>query len=113
MHVFQLETLRQEMTSTGRAYHEFLRVPAMSMGLYRLKVGEVDGQRPHAEDEAYYVIRGRAGFRTDKGVTPVGPGSILFVEKHAEHRFVDIAEDLDVLVFFAPAEHSLENKVPS
>jgi hypothetical protein len=37
------------------------------------------------------------------------PGSILFVERAAEHRFVDITEDLTVLVFFAPPEGSLKD----
>jgi hypothetical protein len=34
----------------------------------------------------------------------VQPGSIVFVAKEVEHRFVDIDEDLSILVFFAP-EH--------
>jgi len=34
----------------------------MSAGLYVLPVGATDPQRPHHEDEMYYVIRGRAPF---------------------------------------------------
>jgi mannose-6-phosphate isomerase-like protein (cupin superfamily) len=34
----------------------------------------------------------------------VGPGSLIFVEAGAEHRFFEISEQLEVLVFFAPAE---------
>ena len=34
----------------------------------------------------------------------VGPGTIIFVAADVEHRFYDIAEELTVLVFFAPAE---------
>lgn len=40
-------------------YLEFLRVPAMSAGLYELETGASDPQTPHAEDEIYYVIAGR------------------------------------------------------
>ena len=40
----------------------------------------------------------------DQQVQDVGPGTILFVERLADHRFLDIAEDLTVLVFFAPPE---------
>jgi quercetin dioxygenase-like cupin family protein len=36
---------------------------------------------------------------------------VLFVPAGEEHRFVDIEEALDVLVLFAPAEHS--NAAPS
>ena len=31
-------------------------------------------------------------------------GSVVFVEAEMEHRFYDIQEELEVLVFFAPAE---------
>jgi hypothetical protein len=31
-------------------------------------------------------------------------GSVIFVEAELEHRFYDIEEELEVLVFFAPAE---------
>ena len=37
----------------------------------------------------------------------VGPGTVIFVERSAEHRFVEVTEDLTVLVFFAPPEGSL------
>ena len=33
-------------------------------------------------------------------------GSVIFVAAGVEHRFYDIAEELVVLVFFAPAESS-------
>jgi hypothetical protein len=29
---------------------------------------------------------------------------VIFVEAEVEHRFHDIEEDLEILVFFAPAE---------
>ncbi len=93
-----------ERARTGKAYREFLRVPAMSVGLYVLGVGAVDPQRPHHEDEIYYVVRGKARFRAGKQDQEVVPGSVLFVAREVEHRFYDIKEELAVLVFFAPAE---------
>ena len=94
---------RQRGTS-GEPYREFLRVPAMSAGLYVLGVGDSDRQRPHHQDEMYYVIRGRARFQAGEEDQEVGPGSVLFVSKELEHRFHAIKEELAVLVFFAPAE---------
>lgn len=44
----------------GHAYREFLRRPAMSLGLYRLAVGGTDTQHPHASDEVYIVQQGNA-----------------------------------------------------
>ena len=34
----------------------------------------------------------------------VGPGSVIFVPANEEHRFVDVTEDLQVLVVFAPPD---------
>ena len=85
-------------------YNEFVRVPDLSAGCYRLPAGSTDPQRPHAEDELYYVVRGRSKFLGGDQVVEVGPGSVLYVAKQLEHRFFDITEDLEILVFFAPAE---------
>ena len=88
----------------GKLYREFLRVPAMSAGLYVLPAGGNDPQRPHHEDEMYYVVRGRARFKAEKEDREVGVGSVIFVAKEIDHRFYDIKEELAVVVFFAPAE---------
>jgi quercetin dioxygenase-like cupin family protein len=85
-------------------YREFLRVPAMSAGLYGLAAGASDPQRPHHEDEMYYVLGGRARFQAGEQDREVSAGSVLFVAAEVEHRFYDVSEELRVLVFFAPAE---------
>lgn len=101
---FTAAELEQQRASSGKLYREFLRVPAMSAGLYVLPAGSTDPQRPHHEDEMYCVVRGRARFRADNEDCEVSAGSVLFVAAEVEHRFYDIAEELAVLVFFAPAE---------
>ena len=106
MQSFEIKSLLEEQTRTGHRWLEFLRMPALSMGVYHLKAGQTDPQKPHTEDEAYYVVSGRARFQTGSATQFVNPGSLLYVEKHLEHRFFDVAEDLTVLVFFAPAEGS-------
>lgn len=88
----------------GKPYREFLRVPSMSAGVYVLPVGATDLQKPHHEDEVYYVIRGRARFKAAEEDHEISAGSVLFVAAEVEHRFHDITEELAVLVFFAPAE---------
>lgn len=90
----------------GELWHEFLRVPELSMGLYVLPAGAVDPQSPHQEDEVYYVVSGRGVLTAGNQQYPAGPGSILFVAKDVPHKFHDIEEDLHVLVFFAPAHTS-------
>lgn len=87
-----------------KLYREFLRVPAMSAGLYVLPAGGTDPQRPHHEDELYYVVRGRARCKAGNEDREVHAGSLIYVPAELEHRFYDIEEEVAVLVFFAPAE---------
>lgn len=103
---FDRDTLLAEREKSNRPWLEFLRVQSLSMGIYHLKAGQPDLQQPHAEDEVYYVLRGRAFFRAGKEERAVGPGTLIFVERAVEHRFYDVLEDLTALVFFAPPEGS-------
>ena len=90
----------------GERYLEFLRVPALSAGVYVLRAGETDPQRPHREDEIYYVASGRGVIRVGTEDRPVESGSVVHVAPGVEHRFHSITEELRVLVVFAPAESS-------
>ena len=101
---FQIDHLEQQRAQTGKSYLEFLRVSAMSAGVYSLPAGGTDLQKPHQEDEMYYVARGRARMRAGSKDQAVCQGSVIFVAAGVEHRFYDIAEELVVVVFFAPAE---------
>lgn len=101
---FSVGELESRRAQTQKSYSEFLRVPSMSAGLYVLAAGATDLQRPHHEDELYYVIRGRARFRAGDQDSEVSAGSVLFVAAEVDHRFYDIAEEIAVLFFFAPAE---------
>jgi mannose-6-phosphate isomerase-like protein (cupin superfamily) len=94
----------QQRKQTGKLYREFLRVSAMSAGLYVLPAGTTDLQRPHHEDEMYYVVRGKARFRAGQGDGEISARSVLYVAAEVEHRFYDISEEIALLVFFAPAE---------
>ncbi len=104
MQIDDLDRVRGERIAAGRLYQEFLRTGSMSAGLYELPAGAEDPQAPHAQDELYHVIAGRADFECDGRRQTVESGSVIFVEAGADHRFVRIAEDLSVLVVFAPTE---------
>lgn len=103
-HFFHLDDLNRQRAAKSKLYLEFLRVPAMSAGVYVLTKGGTDPQKPHREDEMYYVVRGRARMQIGPEHAEVRAGSVIFVEAEVEHRFYDIQEELEVLVFFAPAE---------
>ncbi|MDQ4068919.1 MAG: cupin domain-containing protein [Actinomycetota bacterium] len=101
---WSLGELREHHAAHRRAYDEVLRVEALSAGLYRLGVGASDQQAPHQEDEVYVVLAGRGSIDLEGDRARVSPGTVVYVPKGMQHRFVDITEDLDVLVVFAPPE---------
>lgn len=99
-----LAAIEEQRAESGKLYREFMRVPAMSAGLYVLGAGAVDHQKPHREDEIYYVLRGRARFKAGMEDREVSGGDVIFVAAEVGHRFYDIAEELALLVIFSPAE---------
>jgi len=101
---YQMSELERQRVQADKLYLEFLRVPAMSAGLYVLPAGGTDPQSPHKQDELYYVVRGKARMKIGPEDRAITQGSIIFVAAGVEHRFYDISEELTVLVFFAPAE---------
>jgi mannose-6-phosphate isomerase-like protein (cupin superfamily) len=102
--VVHLDQALEAARGAGQPWHEFMRAGMFSAGVYRLAAGETDTQTPHAEDEVYYVLEGRAELELDGEKHRIEPGSIVFVARRVEHRFVNIAEDLELLVLFAPPE---------
>jgi mannose-6-phosphate isomerase-like protein (cupin superfamily) len=104
---FEHGEIEQEQVESGKPYLQFINEGSMSLGHYVLAAGSVDTQSPHGEDEIYYVVAGRGAIVVAGERRTVRPGSIVFVAKEVEHRFVDIDEDLSILVFFAP-QHELQ-----
>jgi mannose-6-phosphate isomerase-like protein (cupin superfamily) len=99
-----LTGLEHERLLAGKSYLEFLRVEAMSAGVYVLEAGAEDLQSPHQQDEIYYVISGTAHMQVGEEDEAVSPGTVIFVPAKVKHHFHDISEKLTLLVFFAPAE---------
>src|SRR6266496_5315272 len=86
MDAFEIEQLLAERRQSQKAYLEFLRVPALSAGLYVLPAGGTDPQKPHTEDEVYYVVSGRARFTCEGKETPVRAGTTIYVAAGDSHR---------------------------
>ncbi len=102
---FDLRDLVARLADDRHDFAEFFRSSSGSLSLTvaRWPAGSIDDQQPHTEDEVYYVAAGRAQLTVDGAPTPVGPGSVAFVAAGVEHRFVEIVDDLEVLVFWSPA----------
>jgi mannose-6-phosphate isomerase-like protein (cupin superfamily) len=110
MDAWELTDLEAARAAAGRLYHEFISVPDLSGGLYVLEAGATDPQSPHAEDELYVVMSGRATVFVGGETRPIVAGSVIFVAAGVEHRFLDIEERLVLLVVFGPAEYSRGSK---
>lgn len=102
MEAYEYDEVLQAQIESGEQYLQFLNAGSMSLGLYSLPAGGDDLQTPHLEDEIYYIVSGRGAIVVAGERRDVVPGSIVFVAKDVDHRFVDISEDLNILVFFAP-----------
>jgi mannose-6-phosphate isomerase-like protein (cupin superfamily) len=101
-----LEDAVAEAMAAGGYAGNMLRSDLLSVGVYVLPAGGVDGQKPHEEDEVYFAVRGRAKFRAGSDDHPVGSGTILFVPALQPHHFHEIEEELVLVVFWAPPEGS-------
>jgi mannose-6-phosphate isomerase-like protein (cupin superfamily) len=81
---------------------EHFRTSELSVGTYSIPVGGTDDQVPHREAEVYVVLRGRATFDSTEEPAIVQAGTTIYVSAGEEHRFIDIEEDLALLVIFVP-----------
>jgi mannose-6-phosphate isomerase-like protein (cupin superfamily) len=86
------------------SYREFLRVPALSLGLFAVGPVHTDSQEPHEQDEVNVVVGGQATLVIEGVGTAVSAGSVAYVPAGVPHRFVDVSGDLRVYVMFAPPE---------
>ena len=100
---FDLQELVTRGVESKRPWTGFLDRPTLSCGVYRLAAGVTDGQGPHDHDEVYHVVEGKARFVAGDEAFEARAGSIFFVERNVAHRFLEIEEDLVVLVFFSKA----------
>ena len=106
MDAHELDDVVARRADAGAPYLEFISVPDLSVGLYVLGPGQPDLQRPHTEDEVYYVVAGSGQISVGDEVRDVQAGSIVFVPAGVAHRFHDITQELTLLVVFGPAEGS-------
>ncbi|WP_432033603.1 cupin domain-containing protein [Streptomyces antibioticus] len=104
MKAFRLDELEAERAANDGAYLQFLRERNMSVGLYALDAGAADPQRPHSQDEVYFVVSGRASLTVGVETTEVARGSVVYVPAGVAHKFHHISEDLRVMVVFSPPE---------
>ena len=82
------------------------KTKSMSVHVWKLQAGQTDLQRPHAEEEFYYVLSGKRTLVLSRGTeehtsVDVDVGDLIYVPARTEHSFEGSSE-LIVLVIFAP-----------
>ena len=101
---FSLDTLEKAQVSATAAYRELIRRPGFSMGMYLLPAGSQDAQHPHTADEVYIVQRGQAQLQVEGETLDVRVGDVISVDRGRDHHFLNVTDDLVVLVMFAPPD---------
>ena len=103
---FSLDTLVAGLDTSKRDFAEFFRSEVLSMTVLYRPAGAPDDQKPHTEDEVYYVASGRGRLQAGDQDYELAAESIVYVAAGVEHHFHDVTEDMRILVFWAPPRHS-------
>lgn len=85
-------------TREGKTFIELFRRNGLSVEIYQPE-GQ-DLQTPHQQDELYIIISGNGLFQDGDERYPFGPGDLIFVPAHREHRFLDFSDDFKTWVIF-------------
>ncbi len=85
------------------AHREVLDTGPVTLELARYPPEESPPTLRHAEDEIYYVVSGSGTLRVEDSTVPVEAGELIHVEPATEHDFVEITEELTLLVIFGPS----------
>lgn len=85
-------------TREGKTFIELFRRNDLSIELYQPEVQDL--QTPHQQDELYIIISGNGLFQDGDERYPFGPGDLIFVPAHREHRFLDFSDDFKTWVIF-------------
>ena len=90
--LFELQDLQESQRQSLQPYYEFLRVPALNVGLYVLPAGSIDYQTPHEEDEVYYVVDGLGVFTVEGADRTVQKGSSSAARVRARTTESDVTD---------------------
>jgi mannose-6-phosphate isomerase-like protein (cupin superfamily) len=82
----------------GEPFVEALRHGSMSVEVFAPR--GVDSQKPHDQDELYFVISGTADFHHEGERTRVSSGDALFVPATERHHFEGMTADFATWVVF-------------
>jgi mannose-6-phosphate isomerase-like protein (cupin superfamily) len=92
------EAMRHLPGPKGERFATVLEHGSLDIEIYAPR--GTDPQKPHTRDEVYFVVQGQGEFINGPFREQFGPGDVLFVPAHEEHRFENFTNDLIVWVMF-------------
>lgn len=104
--LFDADSLAQRRGSSTIKYTPFLDNQDITAGMYYLAPGARDTQAPHNQDEVYIVLSGSGTLQAGSQSLAAVPGNVLYVRAGVSHKFMDITDELELLVLFSTAESS-------
>lgn len=99
--LFSKASMRGRPRSPGSLAVSVAEIHGVSLEFYEPK--GVDAQKPHSEDEMYFVASGTASLNCGSARYAVGAGDSLFVARDVAHNFEDMTDDFTVWVLFVPS----------
>ncbi len=91
---------------SDQKFIELFRKGEVSIELYAPE--GLDLQKPHLQDEVYFIISGTGIFNLDGERCPFKPNDLIYVPAGKEHRFENFTEDFKTWVlFFGPKMEAL------
>jgi mannose-6-phosphate isomerase-like protein (cupin superfamily) len=97
----QIPGVQSDQWPGGIRFAHALRHGSMSVELYAPQ--ELDPQKPHDQDELYFIQSGSADFFLAGTTEKCQAGDCLFVQAGEEHRFLNFTIDfMTWVVFWGP-----------
>ena len=89
-----------DMKAQKEDFRRILETENITLGIWKIEVGESDIQTPHERDEVYIILSGKAKLKIEGKVFEVSPNKIFFVKRDTEHNFFGIVEDVELIYAF-------------
>jgi mannose-6-phosphate isomerase-like protein (cupin superfamily) len=100
--IFDLDSVLLTLDKKGDSSYflDFIHNSSFEVGVLRLNPGQKDTQRPHSEDELYFVVEGNGYINIVEKNLKIKKGSCIFVPSKTVHYFHGNKERLVVLYVF-------------
>jgi quercetin dioxygenase-like cupin family protein len=97
---FQTEELVEQLEQDEANHLEVLDEESLTVEISRYSEGEYPPGNVHDEDELYYILSGAGTVEVADEMHSIEGGDVVYVERGTEHGFVEVDEDITVVIAF-------------